>query len=581
MAELFAKGILLFNEGKYRQSIIEFTKCIKKTELYKEQVYSNIGVCYEQLKDYRKAFDSYLTINNSKAILNLLYSLSINNIGELNFIIDKYQNNINILNPLALILKNRLFENKNTIIYYLFKNVCMYLQQLIGINIYIAYIYYLSDENDDANEMLEYLIKSQQSNENNHELQLLKIQNTCKIYNLDYPSMIDKYNNTYNSHKTSRLETADLKACHYLSNYECDERGKVFSKLYNCLYISKYNKKIIDDITIRKYSVHIDSGEIDHKQTLIVSYDNVYVYKHIIYDDTNVYCGSRVFYKSLCEIPQIQPQPQIITIDTPVCVLYHSTYQNYYHWMIEILAKFFTIESYLSSKFTVLIPKQIPQFIMRSIDLFLHKYKSNIIYTEDTVIYKCLKIYDIDYINDINNEEFNSGFDVYSPSKYAIVHLCKNINQYLNLNVLRDSISSISPIYIIYVQREHGIRSINNKYKHNEELIISKLRDKYNTNFKIFTSGTLDEQIELFSRAKIIFGPHGAGLSNMIFLQQNTYVLEFMMKPNCNKCFQTLAKNLSINHAYIDHINSFYYGKYTLSEKSANDFIDYVNDIYI
>ena len=170
MAELFAKGILLFNEGKYRQSIIEFTKCIKKTELYKEQVYSNIGVCYEQLKDYRKAFDSYLTINNSKAILNLLYSLSINNIGELNFIIDKYQNNINILNPLALILKNRLFENKNTIIYYLFKNVCMYLQQLIGINIYIAYIYYLSDENDDANEMLEYLIKSQQSNENNHEL---------------------------------------------------------------------------------------------------------------------------------------------------------------------------------------------------------------------------------------------------------------------------------------------------------------------------------------------------------------------------------------------------------------------------
>ena len=140
---------------------------------------------------------------------------------------------------------------------------------------------------------------------------------------------------------------------------------------------------------------------------------------------------------------------------------------------------------------------------------------------------------------------------------------------------------TISPIYIIYVQREHGIRSINNKYKHNEELIISKLRDKYNTNFKIFTSGTLDEQIELFSRAKIIFGPHGAGLSNMIFLQQNTYVLEFMMKPNCNKCFQTLAKNLSINHAYIDHINSFYYGKYTLSEKSANDFIDYVNDIYI
>lgn len=49
------------------------------------------------------------------------------------------------------------------------------------------------------------------------------------------------------------------------------------------------------------------------------------------------------------------------------------------------------------------------------------------------------------------------------------------------------------------------------------------------------------EQIELFQNARMIVGPHGAGLTNIAFSRPGTVLIELMMDAYCNWCFRRLA----------------------------------------
>lgn len=50
------------------------------------------------------------------------------------------------------------------------------------------------------------------------------------------------------------------------------------------------------------------------------------------------------------------------------------------------------------------------------------------------------------------------------------------------------------------------------------------------------------EQIQLFSEARVILGPHGAGLSNAVFCEPGTMLIEFMPKGRVVDCFERLAR---------------------------------------
>ena len=41
-------------------------------------------------------------------------------------------------------------------------------------------------------------------------------------------------------------------------------------------------------------------------------------------------------------------------------------------------------------------------------------------------------------------------------------------------------------------------------------------------------SETFHETIEKFQRAKIVVGPHGAGMTNLVFSQEGTHVIEYL-----------------------------------------------------
>jgi hypothetical protein len=61
----------------------------------------------------------------------------------------------------------------------------------------------------------------------------------------------------------------------------------------------------------------------------------------------------------------------------------------------------------------------------------------------------------------------------------------------------------------------------------------------------------LEEQIELFSRAEIVIGPHGGGLSNLVWCRPGTAVVELYADDYVNPVFWRLSQNLGLRHHHV------------------------------
>ena len=85
----------------------------------------------------------------------------------------------------------------------------------------------------------------------------------------------------------------------------------------------------------------------------------------------------------------------------------------------------------------------------------------------------------------------------------------------------------------------------------NEDSIISILQPN---GFDIVDPGSLSihEQVELMQNARIVISAHGAALSNLVFAQEHTVVIE-LFSPDYFRtdCYYTLSSSLKLNYWYI------------------------------
>jgi capsular polysaccharide biosynthesis protein len=99
----------------------------------------------------------------------------------------------------------------------------------------------------------------------------------------------------------------------------------------------------------------------------------------------------------------------------------------------------------------------------------------------------------------------------------------------------------------IYISRNKG----NKRLLLDEEHIIPILKNK---NFKIVYTEDLsvEDQINLFSRCKVLVSIHGAGLTNMIFMETGSKILEIRnsIPDHMNNCFLALAATKSLQYYY-------------------------------
>ncbi len=100
----------------------------------------------------------------------------------------------------------------------------------------------------------------------------------------------------------------------------------------------------------------------------------------------------------------------------------------------------------------------------------------------------------------------------------------------------------------IELQKLGQLSGKERRYITNHEEIVSYLKSSYPDNFinVSLERTSIYYQYLLFKNAKIIIANHGAALSNVIFMKENTNVIEIISKHKLNKENEDTFKNLSL-----------------------------------
>ena len=96
----------------------------------------------------------------------------------------------------------------------------------------------------------------------------------------------------------------------------------------------------------------------------------------------------------------------------------------------------------------------------------------------------------------------------------------------------------------IYIQRLNGRRVIN------EDELVPLLQD---LGFETVNPETLTVagQVSLFAGADAVIGPHGAGLTNIVFCKPGTVVIDLFAPEWVNSCYWVIAEHLNLNYGYL------------------------------
>jgi capsular polysaccharide biosynthesis protein len=94
----------------------------------------------------------------------------------------------------------------------------------------------------------------------------------------------------------------------------------------------------------------------------------------------------------------------------------------------------------------------------------------------------------------------------------------------------------------LYIPRQ-GTRNVANQAR------IIPILEKYG--FEIYDYTKYSDEPSYFSTADMIIGAHGAGLTNIVFCQENTKVLELIPSDHVHPYFFTLAESARLDYAYL------------------------------
>ena len=280
-------------------------------------------------------------------------------------------------------------------------------------------------------------------------------------------------------------------------------------------------------------------------------------------------------------------------IKTPVVNLLHPSISNYYHWTAEGATRLLlSLDYFVGTKTSpgvepnarFLLPSKITSpAVHEFLKTFKIKLKHPPIIYEPKINkrYKFKKLHRIEWMQlNKDDEDQNDLWSDYLPSRLAIERLREA--------TLAHQAKRATKIYpeVIYLGR-HGVREVGE-----QEILVGMLKKRFGKNFythDIDVAGskkrtkplkrlTLQDQLDIFQNAKIVIGAHGAGLVNMVYAQRNITVVEFPMKPHCNRCFGYIAMALDIDYWVVPEVNTFYHLKYSMNQKKAQAVMDVVEE---
>ena len=288
---------------------------------------------------------------------------------------------------------------------------------------------------------------------------------------------------------------------------------------------------------------HIDGGSQMrfhlHKQIIPSPY-------YFIADETIVY--GKTVWESGMGIPlECFPEMKVQSIDTQVSVrdylkirsfaitnkahnvdygfmLTHAYSNNYFHFIMDGLLKLVIVFS-------------LPQSVISNLTFIISSRQD-------------LKKWQKDYLNILGIDLEQCLFVeqepirvkkllIVSPRRFQFYYSIDVVRKFSQLMLENLGYSNRNPEEYVYISRS----SSKTRHVENEQELIDRLSQ---FGFRLYTLENMSvaEQVRLFTKAKVIIAPHGAGLTNMIYCKQPK-VIEIFGEDNYNQgFFMTLCLGL-------------------------------------
>jgi capsular polysaccharide biosynthesis protein len=200
-------------------------------------------------------------------------------------------------------------------------------------------------------------------------------------------------------------------------------------------------------------------------------------------------------------------------------------WNNYYHWNCDILPRLLLALRQLPPDTRVILPPNLTAWQRRSLGLLG-------LPSERCVEYSGRRPWKV------------KGLLWVSPLSMTGDHHSQGLNEVRHI-VLSRVIGkpSISGHRRLYLQRKntHGRRVSN------ESALLPILEDFGFENIDC-ADLSYDEQVNLFSQARIVVGPHGAAFTNLLWSPPDTQVLEIFEPGSVRRCYWSLSA--ALGHAY-------------------------------
>jgi len=305
------------------------------------------------------------------------------------------------------------------------------------------------------------------------------------------------------------------------------------------IYLTSYLGLVFRNLKINKHSYH---RSIDKRNSISKSY----------YKSTFESYTKKIFLQDE-KVIKLNPEKKYIHV--------HHWF-NYYHWLTETLYRIFSIKDDIKN-YTLLLPEDLKNFSFVGASL--------------------------NSIPDIDVEFFPEGSLIKYHKQYMVTHkpycnnynpkVLKSIKAHFSEYLKNQNISSP-----VKNERIYAIRSQNAGRSIANEDAFYKLLTQYNFELVDFEKYNFYEQLAISGQAKYLIGPHGAALTNIIWLPENAKVFE-LHKKEVNKydhisiVYWRLAAILG--HQYFYMINNFVQKDKIPENTMANYFqFDYINANY-
>lgn len=269
------------------------------------------------------------------------------------------------------------------------------------------------------------------------------------------------------------------------------------------MWVSEYHYR-------KPYIAVIEKGRICSNECLIITPDN-----KLLID---------LVHPSYWENFDPHKLPPSTYYDGVIAILAYGNYQdNYYHWLIDIIPRIHLIQ-----KSGIKVDK----YVLRKLR-YSFQYET----------LRKLRI-PIEKIWQIDNKNFNI-----TSKKLMVSSIPINLGgctkwacEFVRKTFLPSE--KINGFERIYISREDA------KYRkvHNEDAVMGVLTRK---GFKKIVLGSLSfqQQLDIFSSAKIIVSPNGAGLSNLIFCQPGSKIIELF--TDTAEVFLKISSFMKLDHYYL------------------------------